>query len=333
MRRALVTGASGMIGGRLVKRLVAEEVEVRAFVRAGTDTRRLAAAAVELVEGDLTAPEDAARAVAGVDCVFHLAAYVRTGSPFGDRRDDPERYRHENVAPTEALLEAAARADVGRFVFTSSASVYDSQTSSPIGEDAPLRPASSYGESKLLAEERVRAWGDELDAAIVRPSLVYGDGDRNFLPAALELSRLPILPLADGGRHLIDIVHCADVVDLMWRAGALPQAAGRVYNAGAGTPVSLRRLVEAVAAALGVRVRTCSVPQSLLRLASPVAQRYVGTVSPRSIQLVSATGLDLILGDVYFDVSRAKRELGWAPAVELQDGLATAVRDLAPLGL
>jgi nucleoside-diphosphate-sugar epimerase len=319
-----------MIGGHLVRRLLDEQIDVRAFVRPVSDVRALERLPVELVVGDLCSDDDAARAARGVDWVFHLAGHLVVGSAFTDERGSGDRYRRTNVDSTETLLRASAAANVARFVYTSTVSVYDLRTPSPIREDAALRPATEYGRTKLLAEGRVRAYRDELETAIVRPCIVYGEGDRHFLPAALQLARLPVLPLVDGGSRLIDLVHAADVAELMWRAAERPQAAGAVYNAASGAPVTLRRLIDELAEVFHVRPRTWSVPRRVFRRTGPLARWYVGKVSPEAESLVSKRGLELMLQDVYFDVSLAQRELAYAPRVDLRSGLASAARALEP---
>lgn len=315
-----------MIGGALVRRLLAEDVEVRALVRAESDPSGLAPLSVEVLAGDLASAEDAARAVERVDWVFHLAGALTAGSAFGHSPGGYDLYRRANVDTTGTLLAASARAGVARFVYASSVAVYELETSSPISEDAPLRPASDYGRSKLRAEELVRDYARELDATIVRPCVVYGEHDRYLVPLVLALARLPVLPLARGGRHLLDLVHADDVAEVLWAASRSPAAPGRAYNAASGAPVPLRRLVDAVAAALGRRARVLSVSPAVLRTAAPLGRLYLRAFAPEAGFLLGPAGIGLMCRDVYFDVTRARAELGYSPRADVAERLAAAVR-------
>jgi nucleoside-diphosphate-sugar epimerase len=316
-----------MIGGALVRRLLAEDVEVRALVRAESDTSGFAPLPVEVLVGDLASAEDAARAVERVDWVFHLAGALTVGSAFGHSPGGYDLYRRANVDTTGTLLAASARAGVARFVYASSVAVYDLETSSPISEDAPLRPASDYGRSKLRAEELVREYARELDATIVRPCVVYGEHDRYLVPLVLALARLPVLPVVRGGRHVLDLVHADDVAELLWAASRSPAAArGRAYNAASGAPVPLRRVVDAVAAALGRRARVLSVSPAVLRASAPLGRLYLRAFAPEAGFLLGPVGIGLMGRDVSFDVSRARAELGYSPQADVAERLTAAVR-------
>jgi nucleoside-diphosphate-sugar epimerase len=215
MTKVLVTGATGMLGRHLVDVLVGAGVSVRAFVRSSSNTRYLENKDVALVKGDAGDRAALRRAAEGMELIFHLAGYLTAGSPFGDNNKASDEewslYKAINVDFTEALLEASLEAGAGRFVFISSGAVYSLDAPVPTPEDGPLRPFSAYGRSKLLAEEKVRAYQDKgVDTTIIRPPITYGPGDRYFTPLALRLARLPILPLINGGRNSLDLVFAGD---------------------------------------------------------------------------------------------------------------------------
>ena len=221
--KALVTGATGLLGRHLVDILIEAGVDVRALVRPNSDTRHLKTLDVALVYGAAGNQGALRTAVKGVDLLFHVAGYLTAESPFGvdsgtDGLDWPQ-YKAINVDFTGNLLAAALDAGVGRFLFVSSSSVYSPDVEVPTPEDALLGPISSYGRSKLLAEEKVRAFQARgLATTIVRPPIIYGPGDRYFTPMALKLARMPLLPVVNGGHNLMDMVCAVDVAQLLWRA-------------------------------------------------------------------------------------------------------------------
>lgn len=149
-----------MIGSHLVERLVAEGIEVRAFIRPSSDARLLESLPVEIMWGNATDRADLARAVQDCELVFHIAAHFNVGSGYSLNGDAP-RIRSSIVDITEGLLAASLAEGVRRFVYTSSTSVYSVDAPSPISEDAPLKPSTEYGRAKVSAEGRVRAYHEK----------------------------------------------------------------------------------------------------------------------------------------------------------------------------
>jgi dihydroflavonol-4-reductase len=328
MPLALITGATGMLGGRLAEKLHAQGVRLRVYTRPTSDTSRLEALSAEVVHGGAADRDAIERAVEGVDWVFHTAGHITTSAPFEAESDSP-LFQTVNVDFTRLLLEAGRRAGIGRFIFTSSNSVYDRDVPVPTSEDALLRPASVYGRSKLAAEELVRAFGERgVAGTIVRPCVIYGPGDRHFLPIVLRLARLPVVPLIDGGRSLFDLVHVDDVADLMIRAAQRDTAINRVYNAGPGEPHTLADLVSAYRSLTGRGPRI--IPLSLERAAKSawLARWLVSHVDADASAMLTPAGLALISLDMHLDMTRARDELDFVPAYNLERGLAAVLDDM-----
>lgn len=211
-RRGFVTGATGFIGRRVVRVLLDAGWSVRALVLPGEGTESLPPS-VEVVRGDVTAPETLRGAMDGVDAAFHLAALV---SPW---ERDPREYDRVNVGGTRNVVAEALRARVPRFVFTSSMSGIGVQTGGVTREDSPPgRVFGRYEASKAGAERVVeRAVADGLPAVTLIPSIVVGPGDtrnsgatllsfvRGELPATFaEDSQLPMVSADNVARaHLL----------------------------------------------------------------------------------------------------------------------------------
>jgi nucleoside-diphosphate-sugar epimerase len=328
MPLALITGATGMLGGRLAEKLHAQGVTVRAYARPTSDVSRLKALSAEVVTGG-TADLDAIRcAVEGADWVFHTAGHITATAPFEAEAESP-LFQAVNVDFTRHLLEAGRRAGIGRFIFASSSSVYDRDVPVPTPEEAPLRPASVYGRSKLAAEEHVRAFQEKgVPGTIVRPAVIYGPGDRHFLPVVLRLARLPFVPLVDGGRSLFDLVHVDDVADLMIRAAQRDAAADRVYNAGPGEPHSIADLVSAYRCLAGRGPRIVPVSLEMAARSAWLARWLVSHVDPDASAMLTPDGLALISLDMHLDMTRARQELDFVPAYNLERGLAAVLDDM-----
>jgi nucleoside-diphosphate-sugar epimerase len=321
--KVLITGATGLLGRHMVDVLRVDGVSVRIFARPSSDVRPLQMPGQELdiVRGTAEDDDSIRRVVAGVEYIFHLAGHLSAAAPFSTNGGSP-LYERINVDFTSNLLAAAAAAGVGRFVFASSSSVYDPAVPVPTPEDARLAPESAYGRSKVAAEARVMEWHRRgMATTIVRPALIYKAGDRHFMPMALSLARLPVLPLVNGGRTLFDMIYAQDVAELMWRAAQANADGCRIYNAGPGSPTTLEDLVAAFRRLTGRGPRIVPVSSNMVRrfrwLARPLAARLAPgaevTLSPRGIELMSL--------DLFLDMRRAADELGFRPRFSLEEGL------------
>jgi UDP-glucose 4-epimerase len=174
----LVTGATGKVGSRLVRRLAARGFRVRGLVR---DPARAALGDVELAVGDLLDPGTLSEAVAGVDAVVHCAAFFRGATP--------EQAHATNDLGTQHLARAAIAAGVKRFLFTSTGLVYGPTAGRLAREDDPCNPIAAYPASKLAAERFLLSL--DLDVRVLRLPFVYGDGDAHIAEAVPMMRTFP----------------------------------------------------------------------------------------------------------------------------------------------
>ena len=321
--RVLVTGATGLVGSHLVRALRERGDAVQALVRDPERARALLPAldGLEFVKGDLLEPESLKAAVRGVEVVYHCAAQVAL--PYqGDRL----KIFRVNVEGTRNVLQASEEGDVRRFVFVSSVAVYGDPKESLVGEDHPKNPKGPYAESKVLAEELVEMAGARgLETVILRPCVIYGPGDRNFLPQIVEtLPRFPF-PLVDGGRQPLDMVHARDVAQALVLAGTHPRAAGRVYNVTDGETHSLRELVEVFCQSLGIRPRLVPLPYPLALVLAALVAGLSKAARPDEDPLLSPAGVRAMARPHHYDIGRIREELGYVPRVALKEGLREAV--------
>jgi nucleoside-diphosphate-sugar epimerase len=320
---ALVTGASGMLGGAIVDRLLSDGVgEVRVLVRPSSDLRSLRGLPVRVIVGEGTEREVVREAVSGCRWVFHAAAAFHLGSAFTSE-ERLDSYTPSNTDLTEALLSASLASGVERFVYTSSLGVYSADVRSPITEGSPAEPVSAYGRSKLLAEGSVRRYQQKgLATTIVRPFIMYGPRDRYFFPAAMSLVKMRLLPLVDGGRHLYDLVYAGDVAELMIRAAGEDVASGKTYNAGSGRPMPFRTFLKILGDQMGRAPLVVPVSPGLVTRFSGIARGYMAAFAPGIETMLTQTGVAYLGRDVYYDMSMAKKELGYTPRHSFAEGVA-----------
>lgn len=314
----LVTGATGFTGGHLAATLARRGHHVRALVRVRSRERfqvsPLPALGVELVEGDLADPASLERATRGVEVVYHIAAtYREAGQP-------DEAYRRVNVDGTRALLEAARSAGVRRVVHCSTGGVHGHIASPPATEDAPFNPGDIYQASKLEAEQAARRYGDEtgLDVVVARPIGIYGPGDTRFLKMfrGLARGRFPLLGSCEAFYHL---TYIDDLVEGFILCGEVPAARGRTYILAGRRYTTLNDLVALVAREVGRRPPRLHLPVWPFFVAGALCELVcvpLGIEPPLYRRRV-----DFYTKSRAFDTTRARTELGYAPAVDLEEGI------------
>ena len=210
----LVTGATGRVGSRFARRLVAEGEPVRVLVRGGD------VAGADVIVGDLRDAESRRRALDGVDAVVHLAAAFRGVS-------DAEAIAVNHEATVGLARDAGSR----RFVYASTNLVYGPGRGRPAREDDEPAPNGTYPESKAAAEEVLR----ELGARIVRLAFVYGEGDPHLAESMMWARRWP-------AHQRLQLVHHADVAQGLIRALRTEGIDGRIFNIADDAPVSAAEL-------------------------------------------------------------------------------------------
>lgn len=326
--KVLVTGASGFLGGHLVDHCLAAGDDVRALVRPTSDTARLrelsqaVGGAVELVDGDLTAPKSLAAATRGVDVVYHAAARV---TDFGTRR----QFWDTNVAATRALVDAARRNGVSRFVFVSSPSVVtDDRDQVAIDESYPYpqRFVNLYSETKALAEQLVLgANGRGFVTCAIRPRGIWGPRDRTgFLPkivAKLAAGRLPDL---SSGKHVqASLCYVDHAAAACLQAARAPAVGGKAYFVCDAEPTDVWPFANVLADLFELpRVRR-RIPLPLARAlarAIDLLWQLPGLGDRRSPPL-SRYALGLLTLTATYDTTAARRDFGYCPTIDQPTGL------------
>jgi dihydroflavonol-4-reductase len=306
----LVTGGSGLVGGSLVRRLVASGRRVRGLARSDAAADALRAAGAEPVRGDVLDPGALAEAARGCATLFHAAGVNAMCLR------DPRPMLRTNVEGTANAIRAAAAAGVGRVVFTSSAAALGEAAGTVGSEGSPHRGTylSSYERSKHLAEGTALRLGAELGVEVVsvNPSSVQGPG-RTQGSARLLLDlvngRLPVL--VETAISLVDIDDCAEGHVLAERLGSPGER--YVLN---GATLSTPEAVELLRRLWGRPERVWWIPPALARAGGAGAQ-VVGRVLRRDLPACREAVRTILHGHRY-DGSRAERELGlrYTPIVE-----------------
>jgi NAD dependent epimerase/dehydratase len=306
--QALVTGAGGFIASHLVERLVREGLTVRALCRytSRQDVGNLAdipdetRAELDIVFGDLLDRDFVAKAVAGCDTVFHLAASISVPYSFVA----PRQVVLTNVEGTLNVLTATLEAETSRVVHLSSSEVYGTAQYTPIDEAHPLHVQSPYAASKVGADKLAESFflALALPVVIARPFNTFGP--RQSLRAVIPT--LIAQALSSDEVHLgatsptRDFVYVGDTVDALLRLASEPKALGETYNIASGTDVSVEEVVTIVGQLLGRELRIVTQAERL---------------RPNESEVLQLCG----------DASKLRQAVSWEPATSLRDGLEAVI--------
>lgn len=304
--KVLVTGGTGFVGSQLVAALVRRGDRVRVLRRASSDLIALREFPdLEHVIGDILDGEAVARAVAGCDLVFHVAALSSYW-----RAQRAAVYRI-NVEGTRVVMEACLKARVPRVVFTSSVAAIGMRPDGwPADETTVFDPLSArlaYGDSKHRAEAVVREMvGRGLDAVIVNPAAVFGPADHHLISGSMivEYARRAIPAVPPGGLCVADV----DAVVAGHLAAAERGRTGERYILG-GENLSLRQIAEIICGVVGRRPPRWTIPRWVLPPAAFIVDAF-NRVNPRP-PLVSGDQIRLSAHNLFFDSGKAVRELGY----------------------
>jgi nucleoside-diphosphate-sugar epimerase len=315
---AFVTGGSGFIGGRLVRRLVEAGWSVRALARSDRSATAVADAGAEPVRGDLADPESLRAGAQGCELAFHAAAEV---GDWGTRAD----FERSNVQGTGNVLSACRDAGVRRLVHVSTEAVLlAGQPLVNADETAPLRPDSPvlYCATKARAEQAVRdANGDGIETVVVRPRFVWGPGDTVILPSLVEAVQSGRFSWVGGGGHRTSTAHVDNVVQGLFLA-ATRGTPGGVWFVTDGEPVVFRDFVTKLLATRGVEAPDKNAPLAVAKFGAAAAETLWRVLPLRGRPPLTRMAVWVSALECTIDISRARTELGYEPVVSIEDGLA-----------
>jgi nucleoside-diphosphate-sugar epimerase len=313
--RVALTGATGYTGARLLSALRARGDAVSVLARPASVTPALRASGATVVAGDLEDAPALVRLTEGAEAVLHVAAVYRTaGHP-------DSYYRDINVGGTERLLEAAAAAGVGRFVHTSTVGVHGHVQDPPADESAPFAPGDIYQRTKLEAELLALEFGRRrgLPVAVVRPAAIYGPGERRLLKLFRAIAR-GRYAVVGSGRPFYHPVFIDDLVAGFLLALEKPAAVGESFIIGGDRYVTQDELAAMLARATGGRVLPFHVPAWPFLAAAAACEAVCvpfGLEPP-----IHRRRVEFWVKSRAFSIEKARRLLGYAPAMELDQGLS-----------
>ncbi|MFL5850861.1 MAG: NAD-dependent epimerase/dehydratase family protein [Solirubrobacteraceae bacterium] len=320
MNDVLVTGGNGFVGRHVVSALQDRGEAVRVLALPTEETSALEERGISIHRGDIRHPESLAECMRGVDRVLHLAAMMDVWRPVKD-------YHAVNVTGTENVCRAALAARVRRVVHMSSSSVYGMALGRPADERSPLAPfRDPYPITKALGDMVVQRMivEDDLPAVIIRPDQIFGPGDHLHFGRMADRLRAGKGVIVGSGHNALPLVYVSDAVQGLMLALEHDHALGRAYNITNDRPLTQRQLLHAIADEVGARPPRLHIPYHALYAAGYTAERLAKLTRSGKRPPVTRLGVAFLGTDNRYAIARARAELGYAPRVDLRDGVRLA---------
>lgn len=323
-KTVFVTGATGFLGGALVRRLAADGAWVRALARSSKKAKPLQALQnVEIVYGDITDIHQMRAAIAGSAIVLHVAASTRGTLDF---------QLEANLGGTRNVALAAAEHGVQRLVHVSTIATYGYDVRGVVTEATPQEPGNvPYNISKLEAETVLRQITAEyeLSYSLIRPGMIYGASSGFWSRNMLQLAQLQPTPFIGDGSGTTYLIHVDDVVDLMTVQAVHPAAEGQAFNCVMDPAPTWREYLGALQALTGHQ-RWLPVPIPLMTALAPVLDSVLWlSGEPQDLRKL----IPFVLSDVTYSMEKANNLLGWQPQVSLHEGIQRTLPYYDELGL
>ena len=323
--KILVTGGTGFTGTALVERLLQEGHQVVALdYKEGLQCDRLRKLGADVVIGSVTDQAAVERSVRGAEFVFHLAAAFR-------ELNVPNSFYDEvNVEGTRVVLHAARRAGVRKFLYCSTCGVHGNVEHPPADEQAPIHPADYYQRTKYEAEPLVKREAGAMETVILRPAAIYGPGDPERFFMIFKRVARGTFPMFGDGRTLYHPLYIDNLVDACLLCMPPGAGQGREYLIADQKYYPIEEIVKAVARALDVPVRIPHYPVLPVIAVGHVVEKVckpLGITPP-----IFPRRVDWYRQNRAFDISRARRELGYDPKIELDEGLRRTGRWYREMG-
>ena len=321
----LVTGATGFVGGHMIRLLLAKKQKVRALVRSIDRAQSLAALGVELVQGDLKDRASLKIAVQGITGVFHI------GAVFREAKLDDQEYLAVNVEGTRALFEESIAAGVSRLIYCSTNGVHGDVKNPPANELTAYAPCDVYQESKVASEKVAFDFyaSEKIRGVILRPAMIYGPGDTRLGKIFRLIKKQKFFYVGKGNAlcHFIDV---RDLAEAFWQAMQKTELNNEAYLIAGEKIIPLQEFCNVVADALKVQRPWIHVPLVPMQLLGDLCEficKPFGIEPPLYRRRV-----DFYIKNRSFDTSKAQAQLGFKPARSFTDEVQNIITEYQAAG-
>jgi nucleoside-diphosphate-sugar epimerase len=320
--KVLITGATGFIGSHIVKSLVSKGHKVRTLVRKSSDTSDIKGPGVDLAYGDITDPESLTVAVKGMDAVIHLAAMV---SDFGPYKD----FIALNIDGVKNILNAAKDEGVSRFVHFSTNDVLGIHKGGVLVNDSfPYKKTGyPYPDTKIEGEKIVFDYYEKfgLPVSVIRPSWVYGPGDRTFIPEVVDAMRTRMMIYFGDKKNTISLNYIDNLTDAVLLLLERPEAVGEAFIANDDHPVTWEWLVKKLADGLDLKLPKITLPFGLAMWIARVVEFVFKLLRIKSRPPLTTYAINICGSNMVYSASKMKDVLGYEPRVLPEEGMKRTI--------
>jgi nucleoside-diphosphate-sugar epimerase len=326
--KALVTGGGGFLGRHIVTKLLARGDKVRVLGRRQyPDLEKMGA---EMVRADLQDGAAVERACLGMETVFHVAARAGYWGSW-------DSYYGPNVAGTRNVLNGCRQAGLRKLIYTSTPSVVSAPGNLEHADERvpyPVRYDCPYPATKAEAERLVLAANDKdgLLTVSVRPHLIFGPGDPHFFPRIIDRARRGLLVQVGDGTNLVDVTYVENAADAHLlaadRLGDGSPVGGQAYFISQGAPVPLWPWINGILMALGIPGVHRKISHGVARTVGAALEMAYTVLPLRGEPRLTRFLADQLATSHYFDIAKARKNLGYEPRISTEDGLDRTIKAL-----
>ena len=311
----LITGGTGFLGQHLAQALLAKGHTIHLMGRNFTQVNNLLQRGAIAVQADLRDSATVTMACANMHAVYHVGAL---SAPWGKEAD----FHAINVGGTQSVLAGCLMHNVQRLIYVSSPSVvFDGHDQYNVTEDVPYPRsfASVYSLTKKLGEDLVNQSSNKLETIILRPKAIFGPGDQSLLPRLIAAARQGRLPQIGTGRNLVDLTYVENVVQALLLALNVESAIGKTYTITNDEHIPLWDVICTVLQQLDLptNLRKISLP---VALAAARAMEWQAALTGKE-PLLTRYSVAILARTQTYDISAARRDLGYTPCITLADGI------------
>lgn len=316
---AFVTGATGFIGSNLVRELVNRQYSVSCLVRSETRAAHLKDERIELIHGDLCHPQSFKEPIKRADIIFHVAGVTKSANRAG--------FFHGNLETTRQLVQAMTQHGPAgqKLVYISSQAAAGPCSREPGTSEATANslPVSAYGQSKKSAEQVVLSINDHSPVVILRPSIVFGPGDRAMLPL-FKGAAMGIMPKSGARKFPVNCIYVDDLVEAIILAGESDAANGKTFFVTDGHAYNWTTLNNKIAACVNPRAFTLPIPLFLIWMTCHL-NGLLERMTNRPFYLNPDKWLEIKQAGWLCSSARLREELGFRPRWSLEKGIKATV--------
>lgn len=318
MERICITGATGFLGGYLVKLMEEKGYEIRAF---GRDERKgvsILSSQTTFFKGSLEDYRSVADAIQGCDYVIHAGALSSAWGVW-------EEFYTANVIGTKNVLRACKKHKIKRLVYISSPSIY-TRSKDQLDLDESMvawgSDLNDYIKSKIMAEKLLANWQEDgVEKVVIRPRGLFGVGDTSVIPRLLRVNDRVGLPIFKGGRNLMDITYVENVAHSIFLAMTTAGIDGGIYNITNGQPMAFDDLLNLFLIKIGKKPKFLKLSYKPLFVLFSIIEKLYKTLRIQREPIFTRYTLMTLGYSQTLSIKKAERELGYYPIYTIEEGI------------